>query len=43
MPSASARSAGRWTETGELTPSLKLRRTAIRERYGDVIEELHAP
>ncbi|MFI6488948.1 AMP-dependent synthetase/ligase [Streptomyces sp. NPDC050564] len=30
-------------ETGELTPSLKLRRRAIRERYGHVIEELYAP
>ncbi|GGN59631.1 hypothetical protein GCM10011579_024030 [Streptomyces albiflavescens] len=30
-------------ETGELTPSLKLRRRAIRERYGHMIEELYAP
>ncbi|WP_369250704.1 long-chain fatty acid--CoA ligase [Streptomyces sp. R41] len=30
-------------ETGELTPSLKLRRRAIRERYGHVIEELYTP
>jgi long-chain acyl-CoA synthetase len=29
--------------TGELTPSLKLRRRAIRERYEHVIEELYTP
>ncbi|MCX5202903.1 AMP-dependent synthetase/ligase [Streptomyces sp. NBC_00237] len=34
--------AGEWgPETGELTPSLKLRRRAIREKYGDEIEALY--
>ncbi|MCM2410400.1 AMP-dependent synthetase/ligase [Streptomyces sp. RKAG290] len=28
-------------ETGELTPSLKLRRRAIRDRYGDAIDALY--
>lgn len=28
-------------ETGELTPSLKLRRRAIRDRYARVLDELH--
>lgn len=30
-------------ETGELTPSLKLRRRAIHDRYAHVIEELYSP
>ncbi|MER5382646.1 AMP-binding protein [Streptomyces sp. NPDC002688] len=30
-------------ESGELTPSLKLRRRAIRERHADVIEEMYTP
>lgn len=29
-------------QTGELTPSLKLRRTTVRAKYGPVIEELYA-
>jgi len=30
-------------ETGELTPSLKLRRGAIRERYARVLDDLYTP
>ncbi|MEV5976288.1 AMP-dependent synthetase/ligase [Streptomyces sp. NPDC052114] len=30
-------------QTGELTPSLKLRRRVIRERYEQVVEELYTP
>ena len=30
-------------ETGELTPSLKLRRRAIRERYARVLDDLYTP
>lgn len=30
-------------ETGELTPSLKLRRRAIRDRYADAIDALYRP
>ncbi|MFH8988184.1 AMP-dependent synthetase/ligase [Streptomyces sp. NPDC017940] len=34
--------AGEWgPETGELTPSLKLRRRVIRDRYRDLIEDLY--
>ncbi|MFD8423048.1 AMP-dependent synthetase/ligase [Streptomyces sp. NPDC059668] len=29
--------------TGELTPSLKLRRAAVQDRYRDVIEQLYTP
>ena len=28
-------------ETGELTPSLKLRRRVIRDRYGDLLDALY--
>ncbi|MFC4496086.1 AMP-dependent synthetase/ligase [Streptomyces ovatisporus] len=30
-------------QSGELTPSLKMRRSVLREKYGTLIEELYAP